>query len=210
MTDHCRERDDLEVESAVIEVLFRRAGDEQQTGNHAEPEARDAEAQQPMQVGRAQALEQGIDLVRWTFDPLVARNAYFNLHKLGAIADRFGRDFYGPMTDAINQGDRSDRFTVRWDLLREPGPRDVPASGWVLRAEGEAPGEVVAPTTDVVSLEVPRDYPELRDRDRDLASRWRDASASAIEACLATGMVAVGFDLERSAYVLARREAVPA
>ena len=38
---------------------------------------------------RAQALDQGIPVARWTFDPLVARNAWFNLVKLGATADRF-------------------------------------------------------------------------------------------------------------------------
>jgi predicted GNAT superfamily acetyltransferase len=159
---------------------------------------------------RAQALEQGIALVRWTFDPLVARNAYFNLHKLGGIADRFGRDFYGPMSDALNEGERSDRFTVRWDLEREPGPRRVQASEVVLAAAGEHPGEVASPVGRSVLVEVPREYSDLRERDRDLALRWRDASAGAIERCLRAEMVAVGFDLERSAYVFAAREDVPA
>ena len=159
---------------------------------------------------RAQALEQGIAVVRWTFDPLVARNAYFNLHKLGVIADRFGRDFYGPMTDAINEGERSDRFTVRWDLHREPGPRRVDAPPAALRAHGEEPGEVDQPTGRSATVEVPREYAELRERDRDLARHWRDASASAIEACLSAGMVAVGFELERSAYVFVAREDLPA
>ena len=58
---------------------------------------------------RAQALDQGIDLVRWTFDPLLARNAWLNVGKLGAVIDRFARSFYGAMSDAINQGERSDR-----------------------------------------------------------------------------------------------------
>ncbi len=70
---------------------------------------------------RAQALEQDIHVARWTFDPLVARNAWFNLGKLGAVADGFGRAFYGEMTDEINAGDRSDRLVVRWDL--DPDPR---------------------------------------------------------------------------------------
>ena len=72
---------------------------------------------------RAQALDQGIHVVRWTFDPMVARNAWVNLGKLGAVADRFRRDFYGAMTDTLNEGERSDRLVVRWDLDREPGPR---------------------------------------------------------------------------------------
>ena len=44
---------------------------------------------------RASTLEQGIEMMRWTFDPMVARNAWFNLGKLGALADRFDPDFYG-------------------------------------------------------------------------------------------------------------------
>jgi predicted GNAT superfamily acetyltransferase len=158
---------------------------------------------------RAQALEQGIGLVRWTFDPLVARNAYFNLQKLGVLADRFGRDFYGPMGDAVNAGERSDRFTVRWDLEREPGPRHVVASESVLRAHGDAPGLVEVTVGRGALVEVPREYPQLRGRNRELAARWRDVSASAIETCLGAGMVAAGFDLERSAYVFVAREDLP-
>ena len=72
---------------------------------------------------RAQALDQGIDLVRWTFDPLVARNAWLNVGKLGAVIDGFERAFYGAMQDVLNQGERSDRAFIAWDLRREPGPR---------------------------------------------------------------------------------------
>ena len=54
---------------------------------------------------RAWALDRRIESVRWTFDPLVRRNAYFNLHKLGARAVTYLPDFYGPMTDGINAGD---------------------------------------------------------------------------------------------------------
>ena len=53
---------------------------------------------------RAMALDQGIQVVRWTFDPLVARNAHFNMSKLGAQCDRFHRNFYGEMGDSLNAG----------------------------------------------------------------------------------------------------------
>jgi predicted GNAT superfamily acetyltransferase len=160
---------------------------------------------------RAQALEQGITLVRWTFDPLVARNAYFNLHKLGAIADRFGRNFYGEMTDAVNAGERSDRCTVRWDLQRDPGPRQIAAPEEVaLAREGTHPGPVTEPTRRRALVEVPAEYAELRAREPELARAWRDASAEAIEACLATGMVAGGFDASASAYVFVARQDLPA
>jgi predicted GNAT superfamily acetyltransferase len=155
---------------------------------------------------RAQALDQGIHLARWTFDPLVARNAWFNLGKLGAEADGFGRAFYGEMTDEINRGDRSDRLVIRWDLDPEPAPRvwrdGLPT---VLAAEGNRcdprPVPGTEPAADGGVVEVPRDHEELRRRDPALASRWRDASAEALEACFRAGLVVGAFDRDRSAYV---------
>lgn len=155
---------------------------------------------------RADALDRGIALARWTFDPLVARNAYFNLHKLGVVADRFERNFYGEMTDALNRDDRSDRLVVRWALDREPGPRSVGRSrgdSVVLRREDERPRIVGEPSGAVAVVEVPPELLELRERDPALATSWREAVAEALEACLGRGMVAVAFDRERSAYVFA-------
>jgi predicted GNAT superfamily acetyltransferase len=130
---------------------------------------------------RAQALDQGIDTMRWTFDPMVARNAWFNLGKLGAIADRFFRDFYGAMTDRINVGDRSDRLVVRWDLRRDPAPRDV--------------GD------DVVEVPVPEDHEAARDVDPSAFADDRDRVASRIADAIAAGRVAAGFSRERSSYL---------
>lgn len=131
---------------------------------------------------RAQALDQGIGVIRWTFDPLIARNAYFNLHKLGAVADRFDRDFYGQMEDELNRGERSDRFTVRWDLARAPGPRQLPE--------------------DAREVGVPPDFLALRATDPDGARSAREAVALAAESLLSEGFVAAGFDRARSSYLL--------
>jgi len=138
---------------------------------------------------RAQALDQAIRVVRWTFDPMVARNAWFNLGKLGAVVDRFERSFYGEMEDAINVGDRTDRFTVRWDLEREPGPRAIPATH--------------------ETVPIPPEYHELRAEDPDEASKLRDAAAWSFEAHLGAGLVGVAFDRDASAYVFARPEGPP-
>jgi predicted GNAT superfamily acetyltransferase len=157
---------------------------------------------------RAQALDQHIHIARWTFDPLVARNAWLNLGKLGAVADRFGRAFYGEMTDEINRGDRTDRLVIRWELDRDPVPRAVGPEGLptVLEAQGQpdAPVPVRRPqsSADGAVVEVPREYLELRRGDADLATRWRDVSAETLEACLGSGLVVVAFDRDRSAYVL--------
>jgi len=157
---------------------------------------------------RAQALDQGIHVMRWTFDPLVARNAWFNMGKLGTVADGFGRAFYGEMTDDLNRGDRADRLVIRWDLDREPGPRSVAAAlvPVVLAAEGQADAPSPVPSGEPSEagavVQVPRDHPELRTRDSALASRWRDAVAEALEACFAAGLIVGAFDRERSAYLL--------
>jgi len=159
---------------------------------------------------RAQALDQGIALVRWTFDPLVARNAYFNLHKLGAVADRFERDFYGEMTDSLNRGDRSDRFVVRWEVERLPGPWSVPFTGdptVLRRAEGDRPERLDDPAGDAAILEIPPEHATLRASDPDLARTWRDVVADAAEGCLARGLVGAGFLRDRSAYLFGRTAA---
>ena len=75
-------------------------------------------------------LSHDLNRVTWTFDPLVRRNAYFNLVKLGATAVAFHRDFYGSMHDTVNAGDLSDRILIEWNL---DAPRAVQAS--VLRPE---------------------------------------------------------------------------
>jgi predicted GNAT superfamily acetyltransferase len=56
------------------------------------------------------ALQKGIHLIEWTFDPLVSRNAYLNIEKLGVIVRRYYPAFYG--------GD-SDRLIAEWWLTRK-------------------------------------------------------------------------------------------
>jgi len=62
------------------------------------------------------ALERKIPFISWTFDPLVKRNARFNISKLGVELSDYFQDFYGPMTDLVNAGDASDRLMVKWQV----------------------------------------------------------------------------------------------
>lgn len=57
---------------------------------------------------------QGLDRIIWTFDPLMSRNAYLNIHKLGAVCNTYLRNFYGELADTMNRGLASDRFQVDW------------------------------------------------------------------------------------------------
>lgn len=71
---------------------------------------------------RAWALRRGVSTISWTFDPLIRRNAYFNVAKLAARPTEYLMNFYGDMRDGINSGDDTDRLLVRWEL-------DTPAVG---------------------------------------------------------------------------------
>ncbi len=163
---------------------------------------------------RAAALEAGVHLARWTYDPMLRGNANFNLSKLGVVGDRFQRNFYGEMSDTLNRGERSDRLVVRWDLDRVPGPRSHPPgdASVVLRAEGprEAPRPALAEEpllgAGVVAAIAyfPPHYQALRAEHLRLAAEWRDALADALERCFSAGMIVTGFDPRACAYRLAR------
>ena len=65
---------------------------------------------------REDALARGIGLIEWTFDPLIARNAYINLMRLGAIARRYMPNAYGITTSPLHSGLPTDRLVAEWHL----------------------------------------------------------------------------------------------
>jgi predicted GNAT superfamily acetyltransferase len=157
---------------------------------------------------RAWALSNGIGSIVWTFDPLIRRNAYFNVVKLGAHAVRYLADFYGDMTDQINAGDVSDRLLVEWDLSR-PVPGAPLHTGvdavTVLRpgSDGEPVGR--AGSGGVRLIQIPGDIDAVRQADPALATRWRAALREAMTAVFDSGLVIVGLNQDK-AYVARRKE----
>jgi predicted GNAT superfamily acetyltransferase len=65
---------------------------------------------------RRNALARGIRTMEWTFDPLEIKNAYLNIHKLGAIARRYEVDFYGVSSSRLQGGLPTDRLVAEWQL----------------------------------------------------------------------------------------------
>jgi predicted GNAT superfamily acetyltransferase len=65
---------------------------------------------------RREALQRGIRLMEWTFDPLEIKNAYLNIHKLGAVACRYEVNFYGVSSSRLQGGLPTDRLVARWQL----------------------------------------------------------------------------------------------
>lgn len=73
---------------------------------------------------RERALEKGIKFIKWTFQPVQARNAYLNLEKLGVVIKTYAPNFYG--TDYSTSGNQtkkigldSDRLFAEWNLESE-------------------------------------------------------------------------------------------
>ncbi len=65
---------------------------------------------------REDALGRGITRMRWTFDPLIEKNACFNLRKLGATVRQYLPDFYGQLASTLQGGLPTDRLLVEWEL----------------------------------------------------------------------------------------------
>jgi predicted GNAT superfamily acetyltransferase len=146
----------------------------------------------------------------WTFDPMIARNAYFNLRKLGCVARAFHRDYYGSMTDDFNRGERSDRLEVRWELdssrvraAIENSPEKVDAADApaLLTTDG-VEGKRDA-SSRAVSIYIPRDYLALRNSGGSDAVSLRDRVADALEWAFMNDYIATDFSRD-GAYVLTR------
>jgi predicted GNAT superfamily acetyltransferase len=159
---------------------------------------------------RAKALENGFDLMTWTFDPLISRNARLNLGKLGAQAVKYHADWYA-IRGGIYAGLPADRFMVEWDLRCESSEHPV------ARADGERALEalngnvnlgVQAPKLELnsvsVLIEVPRDIEALKRENLEVARAWRLAHREVFPAYFARGYVATDLasDESRTFYVL--------
>lgn len=156
---------------------------------------------------REWALQRGLTTINWTFDPLVRRNAFFNLSRVGAEATRYLIDFYGDMADAVNLGQGSDRLLVQWWLDREPAePVEEPPRGEVLLdiAPDGGPRVSASPGEGPLLCRVPEDIEALRLANPDLARAWRPALRDTLGAAMAAGHRISG--VTRSGwYVLAAR-----
>lgn len=146
------------------------------------------------------ALGHGITTVTWTFDPLVRRNAYFNLAKLAARVDGYLEDFYGDMPDELNAGSPSDRLLITWELTAPAVA--AAAEGRPATAPEPGPETTIALATDLsagpvegarLAVATPEDINALRTADPGLAVEWRRAQRAALGGALATGYRVTGF-----------------
>lgn len=140
---------------------------------------------------RGWAAARGIGVVTWTFDPLVRRNAWFNLAKLGAAVEEYLPDFYGSMDDGINSGDATDRLLAVWPVT--PVPVETSPAVPVAPVLDDVAGrpERREPPAGAVRLAVatPADVEALRSREPALARAWREALREALAPLVERGRV---------------------
>jgi predicted GNAT superfamily acetyltransferase len=161
---------------------------------------------------RKWAIENGYDLITWTFDPLVARNANLNLTKLGVEVKDYFIDFYGTMNDSVNSGDATDRVMAYWWINSEKCHQALESGR---NAESSAPislsekdnvpviTELEVSELNEIQVALPEDIVELRLTDLDLARRWRKAVRDALYPKMSSGWSITGFTKERT-YILER------
>lgn len=161
---------------------------------------------------RAWCLRRDVRLIAWTYDPLIRRNAYFNLVKLGARPAEYLPDFYGAMSDAINGGTQTDRLLAHWELCSDlvadacaGRPRGASYAaevahgavvalsagpdGWPVFGAGDG-----AASSRTVLVGVPADAEALRATDPACAAAWRGALREVLAPRLAGGARVTGFD----------------
>lgn len=142
---------------------------------------------------REWALQNGIDVIAWTFDPLVRRNARLNLLKLGVGVSEYLVNFYGDMEDDLNTGDESDRMMAWWELNSE---RALRAKAGTLRPISTLPSGAVV-------VELPADIIDIRNRDMAEARVWRLKVRQQVLSALDDGLELIGLT-EDDAYVFAK------
>lgn len=157
------------------------------------------------------ALNEGIGRIGWTYDPLRASTAYFNLHKLGAVSRHYFQDYYGEIKSQLSLGKTSDRLWADWHIDSDEVARrsdsevaaEVRAAGTAIIIAGvrdddssahKVPVEVeLGDSSKHLLVEIPPDFDQLFLKDQRLAEVWRKAIQKALRHYLSAGYVADDF-----------------
>lgn len=135
---------------------------------------------------REDALDRGIDLIEWTFDPLQLKNAHFNIERLGAIVRHYIPNLYGRTSSPLHAGLPTDRLVAEW-WVRSDHVENVLAGNQRSSSSPVAREQIAIPA-DI--RRICRDDPHTAEK---IQSNARDQ----FSANFANGRAAVGFELTR-------------
>jgi predicted GNAT superfamily acetyltransferase len=153
----------------------------------------------------SKALENGYKKIKWTFDPLESKNAYLNIHKIGAISDEYKVNFYGHMTDPLNYGSPTDRLLVSWNLDRdEKGKSDDKLQDYycVVKLEEDSGLLVVKEWERIedqarICIPIPTNMFDLKQKSMEISQNWRFILRDILQFYIAKGFIVHGFDFQK-------------
>jgi predicted GNAT superfamily acetyltransferase len=124
--------------------------------------------------------------MEWTFDPLEIKNAFLNIHKLGAIVCGYRVNFYGVSSSRLQGGLPTDRLLAEWEL-------DSPRVLAIL--EGNDTGGQVAEERILVQIQVPASIYQWKasesSRERALAVQLENRNR--FQEAFSQGLAVLGF-----------------
>lgn len=144
---------------------------------------------------RVDALQRGITLIEWTFDPLELKNAFFNIERLGANVRRYVLNQYGVTSSELNAGMPTDRCVAEWHIAS-------PRVSLILDGEGAPRPEVVA------RIRVPADIAHVRRTDNTRALAIQRSVGEQFLECFSRELAVVGFERSETegTYLLSKWE----
>lgn len=145
---------------------------------------------------RDYAIERGIELIEWTFDPLEIKNAFFNIERLGAIMRRYVHNQYGTTSSHLHGGLPTDRLVAEW---------------WVQSHRAQAFSGHRAfqrPMTEAM-VSVPMEIADVREHDPKQAREIQAQISGEFDRHFQAGLAVIGFEKSDRAgsYLLGKWEA---
>lgn len=142
------------------------------------------------------AREKGYTMITWTYDPLESQNAYLNLHKLGSVGAIYKMNYYGNMTDKLNQGLRTDRFQIEWHLddRTNERPKRIDEAKLLIRINehGEPIVDLEKYNADgeYWFVPIPAYFQTIKQENIKLAKQWRRTTGEVFEKLFSHGYIA--------------------
>jgi len=160
---------------------------------------------------RKRAIEEGRSFIKWTWDPMQARNAHFNLNRLGVTVSSYAENFYGtdyPTSPAVNDaqvatgsrpaplGIDSDRLFANWQLQ---------ARRVIDLARGSEAGVIANPDA---AIEIPAEWSKLIKLNPAEAKLQQLRVRQEFQAAFSARLVCAGFERspDRPRYLLYKEE----
>ncbi len=142
---------------------------------------------------RTDALERGIDLIEWTFDPLELKNAYFNIERLGAIVRRYVENQYGASSSPLHGTLPTDRCVAEWWIASSRVKRVLDAqAGRVASEEPVSTGANHSSIKERISVAAAIDHIKYEDPQR--AREIQRTNAARFQVCFDHGLAVIGFE----------------